>query len=518
MHAVLKANDLAGTLASARREALGAFNDQTLMLERYLTHPLHIEVQVLGDNLGNVIHLGERECTIQRRHQKVLEESPSPAVSPELRSAMTESALKLARAAGYTNAGTVEFIYEDGNYYFLEMNTRIQVEHPVTEEALGIDLVQEQIRIASGQPLSIHQNAVRFERHALEVRLYAEDPDRGFLPSTGKIVRLEWPKSEEGIRIDAGVEEGDDITPYYDPMVAKIIASGPTRVVALARMHNALTETLVQGPTTNLDFLRWLVVQPQLMAGDVSTRFIEEHYTPGSLPEVPMAVVLGASAFLTKQWASPRSASADKSLWTSHPWRQARQQMPSHFSIDGRSFDASLSAVRSDQGLWNAKVLSQDSVVYDGAVKVSVQGGANRGNAEPLATVEVGLQTQGVETNEIIRLTHFGPAGGLLLEYIATSFMVRPRAALSTDTLKSSALLSDKNSLESPMPGKILQLLVNKGDEVSEDQPLVVVEAMKMEFTVRAPHQGRVTAVHYSEGDQVSVGDILVELEQQRAT
>ncbi len=281
MRIVRDASELEESIAAARREATAAFGDDRIYLERYLERPRHIEIQLLADTHGTVVSLGERECSVQRRHQKVLEESPSVAVDPELRSRLSEAAIRFARAIGYVGAGTAEFMVDGRDFYFLELNGRIQVEHPVTEAVTGIDLVDWQLRIADGEALAIEP---QLSGHAVEVRLYAEDP-RSFLPQAGTIERLVLPRA---VRVDAGVEEGDAISTSYDPMIAKLIATGSTREEALARLTAALAETLVVGVTTNLPFLRWLVAHPALHAGETTTAFLVEYPplspTPAALP------------------------------------------------------------------------------------------------------------------------------------------------------------------------------------------------------------------------------------------
>ncbi len=278
MRVVRDPADLDEALAAAKREARAAFGDDTVFCERYVERPRHVEIQLLADEQGQVISLGERECSIQRRHQKVLEESPSPALDRELRAQMSEAAIVFGRAIGYRSAGTVEFMLDGRDFYLLELNGRIQVEHPVTELVTGVDLVREQLRIAAGERLNVEP---RFEGHAVEVRLYAEDP-RMFLPQAGKIERLRLPT---GIRVDAGVEEGDEVGVGYDPMIAKLIAHGPTRDEAFLRLRDALAETEVEGLTTNLPFLRWLVTHPAVRAGRTTTAFLAEH-PPLSAPPV----------------------------------------------------------------------------------------------------------------------------------------------------------------------------------------------------------------------------------------
>ena len=279
MRIVREAGELDDATEAARREAKGAFGDDTVFCERYIERPRHVEIQLLGDEHGNVVSLGERECSIQRRHQKVLEEAPSPALDPELRARMSEAAVSFARAVGYRSAGTAEFMLDGRDFYFLELNGRIQVEHPVTELVTGLDLVRAQIDVADGSPLE--GDEATFDGHAVEVRLYAEDP-RTFLPQAGRIERLRLPR---GIRVDAGVEEGDEVGVAYDPMIAKLIAHGPTREEALLRLRDALGETEVEGLVTNLPFLRWLVAHPAVRAGQTSTSFLVEHPPLSSPPE-----------------------------------------------------------------------------------------------------------------------------------------------------------------------------------------------------------------------------------------
>ncbi|HET7701980.1 MAG TPA: ATP-grasp domain-containing protein, partial [Candidatus Limnocylindrales bacterium] len=287
MRIVRAASDLPGQLAAARREAQAAFGDERLVLERFLAGPRHVEVQVLFDAQGSGVHLGERDCSLQRRHQKVLEETPSPAVRPVTRRHLTEAAIALAREVGYISAGTCEFLLDDsGAIYFLEMNTRLQVEHPVTELVTGRDLVADQIRIAGGESLGFEQRDVRPSGHAIEVRLYAEDAEAGFLPATGPILHVRWP-SGEGVRVDAGIAPGDEVTGRFDPMLAKVIAHGADRREALARLTEALDGTVVLGLTTNLRFLRWLVRRPEVVRGQARIDTLDAiwHEDPPTIPD-----------------------------------------------------------------------------------------------------------------------------------------------------------------------------------------------------------------------------------------
>ncbi len=385
MRVVHSPDELEEALAAARREAQAAFGDDRVFTERYVERPRHVEIQLLGDSQGTIVALGERECSVQRRHQKVLEEAPSPALDPELRARMSEAAVAFARAIGYRSAGTAEFMLDGRDFWFLELNGRIQVEHPVTELVSGADLVAEQLRIAQGEPLTAEPRLVG---HAVEVRLYAEDP-KTFLPQTGKLERLRLPG---GIRVDAGVEEGDEVGTSYDPMIAKLIAHGSTREDALDRLGAALAETEVGGVITNLPFLRWLVAHPALRAGDTTTAFLTEH-PPLSAPPLRLP---------------------------DRPWR--------------------------------------------GGFRLNLPVPPPAPPPDPDTAVEHGAHEQ--------------------------------------------------SSLSAPMPGTVIRVLVDEGDRVQPRQPLVVLEAMKMETPVVSPYEATVRAVHVAEGDRVAGGTVLVELEE----
>ena len=385
MRVVREPAELDEELAAARREAKAAFGDERVFCERYVERPRHVEIQLLGDSQGTVVALGERECSVQRRHQKVLEEAPSPALDPQLRARMSEAAIAFARAIGYRSAGTAEFMLDGRDFWFLELNGRIQVEHPVTELVSGADLVAEQIRIAQGEPLTAEPRIVG---HAVEVRLYAEDP-KTFLPQTGRLERLRLPG---GIRVDAGVEEGDEVGTAYDPLIAKLIAHGSTRDDALDRLARALIETEVGGVVTNLPFLRWLTAHPALRAGETTTAFLTEH-PPLSAPPLRLP---------------------------DRPWR-----------------------------------------------------------------------------------------GGFRLNLPVPPPAPPPDADASADHGA-----QQQSSLSAPMPGTVIKVLVAQGDRVQPRQPLVVLEAMKMETPVVSPYEAVVRTVHVAEGDRVAGGTILIELEE----
>jgi 3-methylcrotonyl-CoA carboxylase alpha subunit len=487
MRVVNAEGELTEQLEGARREAQAAFGDSAVMLERYLTRPRHIEVQVLGDHHGNLVHLYERECSIQRRHQKVIEECPSPALDGETRERITSAALALSREAGYTSAGTVEFIFQEGDFYFLEMNTRLQVEHPVTEEALGIDLVALQLRVAAGEPLPFSQSEVTLKKHSIEARLYAEDPAHGFLPQTGTISDLElelW-AGELDTRVDTGVETGDQITPYYDPMLAKLIGTGNDRPAAVDALASLLGASTVEGVTTNLEFLRWLVNHAEFAGGDLSTRFIENNYSPGMQHSLDPKVVAKLAARLDRSQPSGRFGSDD--VWAHGAWRLGGLARPLRFIADGLEYSAEISS-HPRKVSDTATIRQGDEIVYEGPISAGYTSGEDRyeSTAHGWTSVREGGR---------LYTAQFAPA-------------------LTTARMNPDLRLKGDDSLESPMPGTLLKVSVAVGEQVEEGQALAVVEAMKMEFTVRAPHAGKVKTVNYSPGDQVAAGDVLIELSE----
>ena len=457
MRTVRSADRLPTELAAARREARAAFHDDRLILERLLEGARHVEIQVLFDNQGNGVHLGERDCSIQRRHQKVLEEAPSPAVDAARRRAMGEAALALAGAVGYESAGTCEFLLDDrGTFTFLEMNTRLQVEHPVTELTTGRDLVADQLRIAAGEPLGISQDDVHFEGHAIEVRLYAEDAEHGFLPATGRIERLRWP-SGDGVRVDAGVDEGDQVGGRFDPMLAKIIARGNDRADALERLTRALDGTVVLGLTTNLRFLRWLVREPVVRDGQARTDTLDR-------------------------------------IWPPDDWTQ-RARIP----------DAAWSAA--------ARALLADDDRQPGTTAAPVRDGF-RLNAAPAIRLVSDDETRSVRLSpgnartraEIVRAgdtVHLDFAGR------STPFRVAPPPDVDRAASAAAAHAGGRTELVAPMPGQVLKIHVAVGSAVNADDPVVTLEAMKMEHAVESPRAGRLIELAVAEGEQVTRGQTL---------
>src|ERR687893_803804 len=479
MRAVRRPEDFTEAVRGARREAEAAFGDGSVFLEKLIENPRHVEVQVIGDREGNVVHLFERECSIQRRHQKVVEEAPSPALTPQLRDAMCAAAVRLAVQAGYRNAGTVEFLLDGEDFYFLEMNARLQVEHPVTELVTGLDLVHLQLAVAAGEILPLSQEDVTLRGSAIEVRLYAEDDG---LPAGGRLLVFD-PAEGPGIRNDAGVETGDEVSLHYDPMLAKLIVYAPDRDAAVRRLRRALRDYTVLGVPTNLPLLRGIAGHPAFAAGETTIRFLEEHYLPGTPPDAPVpreAVLLAAAAEL--------SLYAHAEPFAAGPWRNlgaARLRYAAggreHVVEAGRSGGALI--LRLDGREAVVEFLSE----HDGRIHAVVDGEAVSAGLAfdgPDALVALGGETHRLTKPPPPDVDGAGPGG---------------EAAGA--------------SLTAPMPGTVVKVLVGEGDEVEEGQLLLVLEAMKMEQPVAAPHPGRVTSLPYGEGDLVPGGAVLAEIE-----
>ena len=478
---------LADGIASAAREGLSAFGDGTLLVEKYIDDPRHVEIQILGDGHGNLIHLNERECSIQRRHQKIIEEAPSPALNAALRQQMGEAAVRCGKAIGYQNAGTVEFILApDRGFYFLEVNTRLQVEHPVTECLTGLDLVEEQIRVAQGEPLRTSQEAVRFEGAAVEVRLYAEDPSAGFLPQSGKVVDWDLP-SVEGLRVDSGVETGSEIGIHYDPMLAKIITSGETRDIALQRMRGALRSLSVQGLTTNREFLLRVLDHPAFIAGEIDTHFIERHLGDG-LADEP-SEVNSLRAAVVAALAEQQQRDLERELVPDVPsgWRN-NYHSPQWVEYAAGERDLRVEYRHLGDNRFSVSVGDEArdlSVVSWEPPYLTFEDGAHRQRARVVFDADrVFVHSAGFDAT-LHRKPRFPdkllavPAGGCI----------------------------------APMPGKVIELRVAEGDSVQAGQVLLIMEAMKMEHTVTAPHDGTVAQVSVAAGDQVDADALLAVVE-----
>ena len=471
--------DFDAALAAAMREAKSAFGDERVLIEKYVNAPRHIEMQIFADSHGNAIHLNERDCSLQRRHQKVIEEAPAPGMSAELRAAMGEAAVAAAKATGYVGAGTVEFIADGaqglkaGAFWFMEMNTRLQVEHPVTEAVTGLDLVEWQFRIAAGDKLPLTQAQVSLDGHAVEARLYAEDPERGFLPSTGKLIALQFPQAEgknQNLRIDSGVEAGDAVTPFYDPMIAKLIAHGKTRDQALDRLADALDKTIVIGPRSNAGFLAALCRAPAFRSGNFDTGFIDSNLVSlGATPQAldRAAVALGAQTLLAQENARIAALVQREPDEPASPWDT------------GDGFQLAGTRRLALPILADGETIVAEVVHGPHGPAVTIDGIAPATGAVAVAADDaVYVLRHGRQTKVALRDLALDEAGDG-----AASGLVR-----------------------APMHGKVLGILVAKGDRVTRGQRLAIVEAMKMEHTLVSPLDGTVAEIAAGEGAQVAEG------------
>jgi propionyl-CoA carboxylase alpha chain len=484
MRIVTEPARLAEAVAAARREALGGFGDDRVFLERYVPRCRHVEIQILGDRHGAVVHLGERECSIQRRHQKILEESPSPRVDAALREAMGEAALRLARALGYQSAGTVEFLVDDdsGEFFFLEVNTRLQVEHAVTEAVTGIDLVREQLRIACGEPLGYGQSEIRWNGSAIEARLYAEDPAAGFLPASGTLIAFEPAVSPE-VRWDSGVVTGSVIGVDFDPMLAKVIAHAPTRREAAGRLALALERTHLGGVKTNRDFLVATLRTSEFLTGDTTTDFIER---VGPVLSIPLAEdALERLAQIAALWIQGQNRAEAPVLGAAPSgWRNAR--LPDQrvvFAYGDREIVATYRTLCDGRFRLRDGAEARIHAWTDSSIDVEIAGRRSRARI----------------TRAGERVVVHGPRGDIEL-------LLRPRFELPGTELSSGSLVA-------PMPGKVINLRVKLGDAVRAGQTLVVLEAMKMEHPMTAPEDGVVVELRVAVGDQVSNGALLLIVE-----
>jgi 3-methylcrotonyl-CoA carboxylase alpha subunit len=566
MRVVTEALEFDGMLASCKREAAAGFGNDAVLVERYLARPRHVEIQVFADRQGNFVYLFERDCSVQRRHQKVVEEAPAPGMTAQRRRAMGEAAVAAARAVGYVGAGTVEFIVDaEGEFFFMEMNTRLQVEHPVTEMITGFDLVEWQLRVAAGEPLPVDQASLAIDGHAIEARIYAENPERGFLPSTGLLKHLVLPTavqfqvaaggaageaaSVEGsaaaavkarVRIDSGVRAGDEITPHYDPMIAKLIVWGEDRNTARRTLSQALAQLQVVGPATNVDFLRRLIVNPAFAAADLDTGLIERERASLLPPPEPAStadLVLAAAAVLgretdgTDPWsvrggwrlgaplqrrlvfaddsgprevmltygaggctarvgatAAPVSPGSERESLPSSG--SEAPDSPAVFLPRPAAAQTRASAAASAPG---AKLAPAPGSVVTGATqatrrRVTLQVGDKQHHADAVfddETLHLFTASRHLRLQYIDRIAHAGEAA------------------------------EEGGRLTAPMPGKVISVLVQPGSAVSRGDPLLVMEAMKMEHTITAPSDGIVALIHYGIGDQVIEGAALVAIEQQ---
>ncbi|MFC5695131.1 acetyl/propionyl/methylcrotonyl-CoA carboxylase subunit alpha [Pseudomonas sp. GCM10022186] len=479
MKVVERESELAEALASAQREAQSAFGDSRMLVEKYVLKPRHVEIQVFADSHGNCLYLNERDCSIQRRHQKVVEEAPAPGLSAELRRAMGEAAVRAAQAIGYVGAGTVEFLLDErGDFFFMEMNTRLQVEHPVTEAITGLDLVAWQIRVARGEVLPITQEQVPLNGHAIEVRLYAEDPDQDFLPASGRLALYREASAGPGRRVDSGVAEGDEVSPFYDPMLAKLIAWGENREEARQRLLAMLDETAVGGFKTNLAFLRRVLAHPAFADAELDTGFIARHQeqllpAPAALPQAFWQVA--GEAFRQSDAGRVRGDDPHSPWSASSGWRAG---LPSETDLHLTCGD------------------ERQVVRLRGAAASPIQ----------LKGEQVTLEQDG------LRRQHLAIRRG---ETLYLEWDGELRSVGRVDPIEEvEASHAHHGGLTAPMNGSIVRILVEAGQQVEAGTALVVLEAMKMEHSIRAPHDGVVKALYCGEGELVNEGTALVELEE----
>ncbi len=490
MRRVDRPEEFAEALTGARREAKAAFADDRVLIEKYVLQPRHVEVQVFADTHGNAVHLFERDCSIQRRHQKVVEEAPAPGLSAELREALGAAAVKAAKAIGYVGAGTIEFLLDPGGaFYFMEMNTRLQVEHPVTELITDLDLVEWQLRVAAGEPLPRSQDKVLFCGHAIETRLYAEDPARGFLPATGRLAHLRWPELGPHVRVDTGIRVGDDISVHYDPMIAKLAVWGEDRLAAVRKLRTALSACQVAGVRNNVDFLRAIAFHPAFEAAALDTGFIERHRAD-LLPPDPAQPLLDAWAIacaeltLYQEEIAREAALNSGDPWS--PWSRGdgwRLNGEGHGEIRLRS-DGALHRIAITYG--------QDGYLFD------LPAGRRFMRAQRLANGDVRVEIEGRDATGTVaqigsQLTVFTADGTAQFELV--------------DALAASAQVdAAPGHLAAPMPGKVIQVAVKPGDEVRRGATLMVLEAMKMEHSIAAPMDGKIERVFFKPGDLVEEG------------
>ncbi len=483
MRVVHAEDELADAIGAAKREAKGAFGDDTMLVEKYVERPRHVEIQILGDSHDGVVHLFERECSIQRRHQKIVEETPSPGLTSAERAAMGEAAVKVARAIGYQNAGTVEFILApDRSFYFLEVNTRLQVEHPVTEMVTGKDLVREQLRVARGEALGYDQSGLQMNGAAIECRLYAEDPDAGYLPASG--VLADWHLTPgPGLRVDSGVERGSEVSIYYDPMLAKVITYGRDRGEALARMRRALGQLSVHGVTTNRDFLRRVLSHPDFVSGAIDTHFIDTHAESLAAPERSRAVI--------------RDAMIAATLVSHESRRRTRPgpPVPSGFRIN----DFAPQWVEYDVGDETLRVEYRARPA--GRFFVTALGESSEVRLVRWAGDAVCFRDGDVQKKA--RVVPNGPRHHIHIDDEALTLLERPRFVDPTAAIPTGACIA-------PMPGSIVEVTVAEGDAVEAGQVLLRMEAMKMEHAVKAAEAGVVKEVRVSAGDQVEADALLI--------
>ncbi|RVT55014.1 acetyl/propionyl/methylcrotonyl-CoA carboxylase subunit alpha [Acinetobacter indicus] len=490
MRLVERSEDFLSSLASCKSEARSSFGNEDVLIERYVVQPRHIEVQVFGDTHGNYVHLFERDCSVQRRHQKVLEEAPAPKMPEDKLEAMRQAAIDAARAVNYVGAGTVEFIVEqDGTAYFMEMNTRLQVEHPVTEMITGQDLVEWQLRVAFGEPLPKQQHELQIHGHALEARVYAEEPEKGFIPAIGQISYLHYPAQNEAVRVDSGIVEGDEISTYYDPMIAKLIVWGKNREAALTQMHHALGQFHVDGLGNNIAFLDRLVLCDSFKNANLDTGLIqrEEEFLLKPATELNSTLVVSA-AFIELLSRLAKNPSASNPVWQTNAFWRLNLQSGQTIKLQCNDKTLNIQFAAQEHGFvaqYEGQTFELEGQLLD---------------AHTLQFKLAGKQQKLAFSQTEHGITLFQNGQSYKFTYLKPVF--------NQDDEQGA-----ENNLTAPMPGVITQVLVAANDKVKKDDVLMTLEAMKIEYSIRAPHDGIVASSYFQAGDQVKAGDELVEFQ-----
>ncbi|MCP0916711.1 acetyl/propionyl/methylcrotonyl-CoA carboxylase subunit alpha [Acinetobacter indicus] len=490
MRLVERSEDFLSALASCKSEARSSFGNEDVLIERYVVQPRHIEVQVFGDTHGNYVHLFERDCSVQRRHQKVLEEAPAPKMPEDKLEAMRQAAIDAARAVNYVGAGTVEFIVEqDGTAYFMEMNTRLQVEHPVTEMITGQDLVEWQLRVAFGEPLPKQQHELQIHGHALEARVYAEEPEKGFIPAIGQISYLHYPAQNEAVRVDSGIVEGDEISTYYDPMIAKLIVWGKNREAALTQMHHALGQFHVDGLGNNIAFLDRLVLCDSFKNANLDTGLIqrEEEFLLKPATELISTLVVSA-AFIELLSRLAQNPSASNPVWQTNAFWRLNLQSGQTIKLQCNDKTLNIQFAAQEHGFvaqYEGQTFELEGQLLD---------------AHTLQFKLAGKQQKLAFSQTEHGITLFQNGQSYKFTYLKPVF--------NQDDEQGA-----ENNLTAPMPGVITQVLVAANDKVKKDDVLMTLEAMKIEYSIRAPHDGIVASSYFQAGDQVKAGDELVEFQ-----
>ncbi|WP_180074566.1 acetyl/propionyl/methylcrotonyl-CoA carboxylase subunit alpha [Acinetobacter sp. YH12116] len=490
MRLVERSEDFLSSLASCKSEARSSFGNEDVLIERYVVQPRHIEVQVFGDTHGNYVHLFERDCSVQRRHQKVLEEAPAPKMPEDKLEAMRQAAIDAARAVNYVGAGTVEFIVEqDGTAYFMEMNTRLQVEHPVTEMITGQDLVEWQLRVAFGEPLPKQQHELQIHGHALEARVYAEEPEKGFIPAIGQISYLHYPAQNEAVRVDSGIVEGDEISTYYDPMIAKLIVWGKNREAALTQMHHALGQFHVDGLGNNIAFLDRLVLCDSFKNANLDTGLIqrEEEFLLKPATELNSTLVVSAT-FIELLSRLAQNPSASNPVWQTNAFWRLNLQSGQTIKLQCNDKTLNIQFAAQEHGFvaqYEGQTFELEGQLLD---------------AHTLQFKLAGKQQKLAFSQTEHGITLFQNGQSYKFTYLKPVF--------NQDDEQGA-----ENNLTAPMPGVITQVLVAANDKVKKDDVLMTLEAMKIEYSIRAPHDGIVASSYFQAGDQVKAGDELVEFQ-----